>query len=119
LVLVEHTDQLHLATAPDVGRLVEAFIDAPPPEPLSQAALEVLAIVAYEQPVSRSDVERIRGIDSSGVIETLLARGLIIDDNRYGGRGRPAFVVTTERFLRTMGLASLDELPPRSPPVIP
>jgi excisionase family DNA binding protein len=74
LVLVEHADQLRLATAPDVGRLVEAFIDAPPPEPLSQAALEVLAIIAYEQPVSRSDVERIRGIDSSGVIDTLLAR---------------------------------------------
>jgi hypothetical protein len=54
LVLVEHADQLRLATAPDVGRLVESFIDAPPPEPLSQAALEVLAIVAYEQPVSGS-----------------------------------------------------------------
>jgi segregation and condensation protein B len=113
LVLVEHADQLRLATAPDVGRLVEAFIHAPPPEPLTQAALEVLAVVAYEQPVSRSDVERIRGIDSSGVIDTLLARGLIVDDTRYGGRGRPAFLVTTEHFLQTMGIASLNELPPR------
>jgi segregation and condensation protein B len=118
LVLVEHADQLRLATAPDVGRLVEAFIDAPPAEPLSQAALEVLAIVAYEQPVSRSDVERIRGIDSSGVIDTLLARALIVDDTRYGGRGRPAFLVTTEHFLQTMGIASLNELPPRPPPGI-
>jgi hypothetical protein len=82
LVLVEHADQLRLATAPDVGQLVEAFIDAPPPEPLSQAALEVLAIVAYEQPVARSDVERIRGVDSSGVIDPLLARALIVDDSR-------------------------------------
>jgi segregation and condensation protein B len=114
LVLVEHADQLRLATAPDVGRLVEAFIDAPPPEPLSQAALEVLAIVAYEQPVSRSDVEHIRGVDSAGVIDTLLARALIVDDTRYGGRGRPASLVTTERFLQTMGIASLNELPPRS-----
>jgi segregation and condensation protein B len=62
---------------------------------------------------SRSDVERIRGIDSSGVIDTLLGRGLIADDTRYGGRGRAAFLVTSERFLQTMGLRSLNELPPR------
>ena len=87
-----------------------------PPEPLSQAALEVLAIVAYEQPVSRADISHIRGTDSSGVVDTLLARGLIADDARYGGRGRPAFLVTTDQFLRSMGLGSLAELPPRSGP---
>jgi segregation and condensation protein B len=113
LVLLEHAGRLQLATAGDVGNLVEAFLHVDPPEPLSQAALEVLAIVAYEQPVSRADVSQIRGTDSAGVIDTLLARGLIVDDARFGGRGRPAFLVTTDRFLQVMGLSSLAELPPR------
>ena len=113
LVLLEHADQLQLVTAPDVGKLVEAFLHVDPPEALSQAALEVLAIVAYEQPVSRADVAHIRGTDSAGVIDTLLARGLIADDARFGGRGRPAFLVTTDRFLQVMGIGSLAELPPR------
>jgi hypothetical protein len=92
-VLLEHADQLQLVTAPDQGKLVEAFLHVEPPEALSQAALEVLAIVAYEQPVSRADISHIRGTDSAGVIDTLLARKLIADDARFGGRGRPAFVV--------------------------
>jgi segregation and condensation protein B len=114
LVLLEHADQLQLVTAPDVGNLVETFLHVDPPEALSQAALEVLAIVAYEQPVSRADVAHIRGTDSAGVIDTLLARGLIADDARFGGRGRPAFLVTTDRFLQLMGIGSLAELPARS-----
>ena len=107
LVLLEHADQLQLVTAPDVGKLVEAFLHVDPPEALSQAALEVLAIVAYEQPVSRADIAHIRGTDSAGVIDTLLARKLIADDARFGGRGRPAFLVTTDRFLQVMGSARL------------
>jgi chromosome segregation and condensation protein ScpB len=71
LILLEHADQLQLVTAPDVGKLVESFLHVDPPEALSQAALEVLAIVAYEQPVSRGDVAHIRGTDSAGVIDTL------------------------------------------------
>jgi segregation and condensation protein B len=113
LVLLEHADQLQLVTAPEVGKLVEAFLHVDPPEALSQAALEVLAIVAYEQPVSRADIAHIRGTDSAGVIDTLIARKLIADDARFGGRGRPAFLVTTERFLQVMGLISLAELPAR------
>jgi segregation and condensation protein B len=75
----------------------------------------VVSIVAYEQPVTRSDISPIRGTDSSSVIETLLARGLIADSPRFGGRGRPSFLVTTPRpaFLRLLGLGSLAELPPR------
>ena len=74
LGLLEHADQLQLVTAPDVGKLVEAFLNVPPAKALSQAALEALAIVAYEQPVSRADISHIRGTDSAGVIDTLLAR---------------------------------------------
>jgi segregation and condensation protein B len=73
----------------------------------------VLSIVAYEQPITRAEISHIRGTDSSGVIETLLARRLIEDDPRFGGRGRPAFVATTADFLRLLGLSSLAELPPR------
>jgi len=92
---------------------METFLHVDPPEALSQAALEALAIVAYEQPVSRVGISHIRGVDSAGVVDTLLARGLIADDARFGGRGRPAFLVTTDRFLQIMGIGSLGELPPR------
>jgi len=115
LALLESGDEIQLVSAPDCGPLVERFLDRPPPEPLSQAAFEVLSIVAYEQPVTRADISQIRGTDSSGVIETLLARGLIADDPRFGARGRPSFLVTTPAFLRLLGLASLAELPPRLP----
>lgn len=116
LALLESDDQIQLVSAPDCGSLVERFLDKPPPEPLSQAALEVLSIVAYEQPVARADISHIRATDSSGVIDTLLARGLIADDPRFGGRGRPSFLVTTAAFLCTLGLGSVAELPPRPVP---
>ena len=96
--------------------LIERFLDKPAPEQLSQAALEVLSIVAYEQPITRAEISHIRGTDSSGVIETLLARRLIEDDLRFGGRGRPSFLATTADFLRSLGLGSLAELPPRPVP---
>jgi segregation and condensation protein B len=115
LALLESGDEIQLVSAPDCGPVVERFLDRPPPDPLSPAALEVLSIVAYEQPVTRADISHIRGTDSSGVIETLLARGLIADDPRFGARGRPSFLVTTPAFLRLLGLASLAELPPRLP----
>jgi segregation and condensation protein B len=93
-------DRLELMSAPDCAATIERFLDKPAPEALSQAALEVLAIVAYEQPVTRADISHIRGTDSGGVIDTLLARGLIVDDPRLGGRGRPAFLITTEAVPR-------------------
>ena len=113
LALLESGDEIQLVSAPDCGPLVERFLDRPPPEPLSLAGLEVLSIVAYEQPVTRADISHIPATDSSGVIETLLARGLVADDPRFGGRGRPSFLVTTAAFLRLLGLGSLAELPPR------
>jgi segregation and condensation protein B len=84
---------------------------------LSQAALEVLAIIAYEQPVTRADIRSIRGVDSDGPVETLMARKLVAEDPRFGGRGRPSFLVTTEWFLRRFGLGSLTDLPLRESPV--
>lgn len=93
--------------------LAERFMDKPAPEPLSQAAMEVLSVVAYEQPITRAEISHIRGTDSSGAIETLLARRPIEDDPRFGGRGHPSFLARTADFLRSLGLGSLAELPPR------
>ena len=116
LALLESGERIELVSAADCGPLIERFMNKPAPEPLSQAALEVLSIVAYEQPITRAEISHIRGTDSSGVIETLLARRLIEDDPRFGGRGRPAFLATTADFLRLLGLNSLAELPPRPLP---
>ena len=116
LALLESGDRLELVSAPDCGPLIERFMDKPAPEPLSQAAMEVLSIVAYEQPITRAEISNIRATDSSGVIETLLARKLIEDDPRFGSRGRPSFLATTADFLRSLGLGSLAELPPRPVP---
>jgi len=113
LRLLEAGDQLGLASAPDCAAVVERHLGQPSPEPLSQAALDTLAIVAYEQPVTRSDIRSIRSVDSDAVVETLRARGLVAEDPRFGGRGRPGFLVTTPAFLRYFGLSSLSELPPR------
>jgi len=79
---------------------------------LSRASLEAMAIIAYNQPVSRSDVERIRGVNSSGVLKSLLDRGLIRISGKGEGIGRPFMFSTTPDFLRYIGLDSLDDLPP-------
>ena len=79
---------------------------------LSPAALEVLAIIAYNQPVSRSFIEQVRGVDSSSTVQTLVQKGLIEEAGRLDLPGRPVSFRTTDVFLRTFGIASLAELPP-------
>lgn len=79
---------------------------------MSPAALETLAIVAYRGPVTRGEVEAIRGVDSSGVLQTLVARGLIEVGGRRTTVGTPVEYRITAAFLRHFGLASLDDLPP-------
>ena len=80
--------------------------------PLSQAAMEVLAVIAYNQPVTKSFVEQVRGVDCSGVIGSLTAKGLIEEKGRLELPGRPLLYGTTEHFLRCFSISSLDELPP-------
>ena len=80
--------------------------------PLSQAAMEVLAVIAYNQPVTKSFVEQVRGVDCSGVIGSLTAKDLIEEKGRLELPGRPLLYGTTENFLRCFSIASLDELPP-------
>ena len=80
--------------------------------PLSQAAMEVLAVIAYNQPVTKSFVEQVRGVDCSGVIGSLTTKGLIEEKGRLELPGRPLLYGTTEHFLRCFSISSLDELPP-------
>jgi len=103
-----------LVTAPECAGGVERQLGRPAAGLLSSAAMEALAIVAYEQPVTRADIRQARGVDRDAVVDTLLAHGLVADDPRFGGRGRIAFLVTTASFLRHLGLGSLADLPSRS-----
>ena len=109
--LIVDGDRVELATAPDGGSLVARYVGADAVR-LSPASLETLAIVAYRQPVTKSAVERIRGVDSDYTIRTLLHRRLIVELGRSDAPGRPFLYGTGFDFLERFGLTSLDELPP-------
>ena len=81
-------------------------------KPLSQAAMEVLAVIAYNQPVTKAFVEQIRGVDCSGVIGSLTVKGLIEEQGRLELPGRPLLYGTTENFLRCFNISSIEDLPP-------
>jgi segregation and condensation protein B len=101
-----------LVTAPEIAPYVERFLGQQPASRLSAAALETLTIVAYRQPITRQEVERLRGVDSSGVINTLQSRSLIEEVGRAESVGHPVLYGTTVEFLHQFGLKSLKELPP-------
>ncbi len=82
------------------------------PQKLSRAALEVLAIIAYRQPITRPEIENIRGVDSSGALKSLIEKNLVKTSGRKDVPGRPLMYVTTSRFLEVFGLNSLEDLPP-------
>jgi segregation and condensation protein B len=111
LALQRHADQLQLTTAPGSAAVVERFLGAPPPVRLSRAALEALAIVAYRQPVTRGEIDAIRGVNSDSAVATLLGRGLVAEVGRRETVGRPALLAITPDCLQYQGLQSLDELP--------
>ncbi len=104
-------DRVELATSPDAGALVARYVGADAVR-LSPTALEALAIVAYRQPVTKSTVERIRGVDSDYTIRSLLHRRLIVELGRSAAPGRPILYGTGFDFLERFGLTSLDDLPP-------
>ena len=105
-------DRWQLATKPAYGTYIKAILDTRRNTPLTPAAMETLAVIAYNQPVSRSFIEQVRGVDSASPVQTLLQRGLIEDAGRLDLPGRPIAFATTDVFLRTFGLASLSQLPP-------
>ena len=105
-------DKLQMCSDPDYAPYVIKTLEQRRPPMLSQSALETLAVVAYFQPVTRAYIDRVRGVDSSYTVSSLLERGLIEVAGRLEAPGRPALFRTTDAFLRTMGVTRLDELPP-------
>ena len=105
-------DKLQMCSAPEYSGYIGKILEQRKPPMLSQAALESLAVVAYFQPVTRAYVEQVRGVDSSYTVSVLCERGLIEECGRLEVPGRPAVFRTTDVFLRTMGVSSLEELPP-------
>ena len=112
LRLQRHAGRIQLTTAPEMSEKVERFLGLEITSHLSRAALESLAIVAYQQPVTRPQVDSIRGVQSDGVMKSLLHKGLIQDIGRAEGPGRPILYCTTPDFLQHFGISSIDELPP-------
>jgi segregation and condensation protein B len=98
-------------TIPDFHKYVSRLAEIPRPVKLSKAGLEILSIVAYKQPIIKSELEKIRGVNSDGVIRTLLERGLIEACGRTDGPGRPVLYRTTSDFLSFFGLSDLSDLP--------
>ena len=113
LIKVESAYQL--CTKPFVAETVKKALELRKAPPLSKAALEVLAIVAYHQPVTRSFIEMVRGIDSSSIVNSLCDKGLIAERGFLDAPGRPVLFGTTEAFLRCFGLESIRDLPEASP----
>ena len=110
--LQRHGDRVQLVTAPEAAAAIERFLGVEADSRLSQAALETLAVIAYRQPLTRAQIEAVRGVNCDGVLRTLLARGLIEEVGRLEQAGRPILYGTTFAFLQHFGLASPSDLPP-------
>ena len=104
-------DAVQLCTKKEFAEPVQKLLEIKRTAPISKAALEALAIVAYRQPVTKTYIEQVRGVDCSGIISTLLQRELIEECGRLDAPGRPILYQTTPNFLRCFGLQSLEELP--------
>jgi len=111
LMLQRHQDHVQLVTRPELASYVRRALRPEVTGRLSAAAYETLAIVAYQQPVTRSKIEEIRGVNSDGVISNLELRDLVKEVGRGAGPGQPRLFGTTIRFLQMLGLESLDDLP--------
>jgi segregation and condensation protein B len=105
-------DRVQMVSAPEAASYIERFLGLELTTRLSPAALEVLAIVAYRQPITRAQIEAIRGVSCDAVLRTLVSRGLLEEVGRLEQAGRPILYATTFQFLQYLGLRSLEELPP-------
>jgi segregation and condensation protein B len=109
--LIERAEGWQLATDPAFAKWVRQLFPAPKLARLSAPALETLAIIAYRQPITRADMEAVRGVNIDGVLQTLMERGLVKIAGRAEVPGRPLLYETTQFFLDHFGLRNLDELP--------
>jgi segregation and condensation protein B len=111
LALQWHKNKVQLTSSPQHGKLIEEFLGLEASSRLSRAALESLSIIAYKQPATRPQLDAIRGVNSDGVIKSLLSKGLIEEVGRAEGPGRPIMYGTTPDFLQHFGINTLDEMP--------
>jgi segregation and condensation protein B len=111
LRLMRIKNRLQLTTDPSQSAIIEAFLGLETTNTLSQAALETLAIIAYKQPVTRPEIDVFRGVNSDGVMRTLLSKGLIEELGRAETPGRPIYYGTSAAFLQYFGLENLESLP--------
>ena len=109
LITVENAYQL--CTKAYVAEYVKKALELRKAPPLSKASLEVLAIIAYNQPVTRSFIEMVRGVDSDSIVASLVDKGLVTERGTLDAPGRPVLFGTTDTFLRCFGLESIDDLP--------
>lgn len=112
LQLIEVANGYRLCTRPEYGEWIKKFFQEERKRTLSQASLESLAIIAYRQPITKPEIEEIRGVDASGVLRNLLEKALIKIVGRKDVVGRPMVYGTTRKFLEHFGLKSLSDLPP-------
>ena len=112
ICLLKLGDKYQLSSRTEYAEIIRDFLELRKNTPFSGAAFEVLAVIAYNQPVTKSFVEQVRGVDCSGVIATLCQKKLIEERGRLDLPGRPLLYGTTPEFLRVFGISSLDELPP-------
>ena len=116
LRLQRHTGRVQLTTAPQLAELVERFLGLEATTHLTRAALETLAIIVYQQPVTRPQIDSIRGVNSDSMMKSLLHKGLILESGRADGPGRPILYSTTPEFLQHFGLNSILEMPSLAKP---
>lgn len=112
LTIKQLADTYLLTTKPELANTIKKLVEHPNSQVLSTAALEVLAIIAYKQPITRAEIEDLRGVKSERPIQTLVSRGLIREVGRAEGTGRAILYGTTKEFLHYFGLSDLSELPP-------
>ena len=112
IVIARLDDSYQMCSAKEYAEYVRKALDIRRNVPLSQAAMEVLAIIAYNQPVTRAFVEQVRGVDCSAVVQGLVTKKLIEEQGRMDLPGRPLLYGTTADFLRCFGVSGLGELPP-------
>ena len=116
LKLQRHAGRVQLTTAPQLAELIELFLGLEATSHLSRAALETLAIIDYQQPVTRPQIDSIRGVNSDSMMKSLLHKNLILESGRADGPGRPILYSTTPEFLQHFGLNSILEMPPLAKP---
>lgn len=112
ITIIQSNEVFHLTTKPEHNEFYKKLLQSPRSTRMSQAVLETLAIIAYNQPITRAEIEEIRGVNSDYAVQTLLARSLIESVGRKEGIGRPKLFGTTKEFLTYFGLSSIEELPP-------